>query len=109
MNLCANDLSEYAGHSIRLSEPSPLPIFVGKPAFPFALPVVAAGMQSITATAAARTYALLTFFMWPPCQPFRDRARARDASPAAPSARVPRAPPARTSRGSDERRSARRR
>src|SRR5438477_3920381 len=51
-NLLAKLGSEYAGHSMRLSDPSPLPIFVGR-AWP--LPAPDAGTQSAAASAATRT------------------------------------------------------
>ena len=99
-----------AGHSITLSGPSPLPIFVGGP-LPGSL-TVAAGTANAAAIAATTTDGTKT------CSSCESSSRAllldlirvlRPPREADPLALAPRAPPARTSRGSAGRRRARRR
>src|SRR5438445_8446643 len=55
-NAFANEGSEYAAHSIRLREPSPFPIDVGRPLL---LLVPAAGTHSAAAIATTSTWPLL--------------------------------------------------
>src|SRR5918911_5091070 len=89
--------SEYAGHSIRFSRPSPLPIFVWSPLVDPEL-TPDAGTHSTAATAAPRTCTLRILLILR--LPVRFRRGARAATRGAPASPWTRAPPARRSRGS---------